>query len=125
MTIATDVVRAAAACVAVGALVRVAQFASSKDVEKATVRQHARAIATHAGIAAASVAALAAVYWAVTTLFYRGPDVPELIDAPAAGPARVVVTELPEVAALRSLMQANVTPRAPPPMRPVVTPNFR
>lgn len=127
MTLVTDVLSAAAACVAVGALVRVAQFAASKDVEKATVKQHARAIALHAGVTAVAVAALAAVYWAVTALFYAPPHVPELVPGPASQLTTLDARPplLQPVSELRELMKANVTPRAPPPMKPVLTPAFR
>jgi hypothetical protein len=131
MTFATDLLSAAVACIAIGSLVRLAQFASSQAVEKETVRQHAEAIGLYSAGTAAAFAVLGVVYWLTTVLFYRRPDVPELLPVPVL---KKPVAALPEVPApmalipveeLRRMMIGYVTPRAPPPIKPVLTHNFR
>jgi len=134
MSLIGDALLAAVACVAVASLLRLAQFASSKDVEKQTVRQHAVAIARYSGVVATITAVLSLVYMLTVRLFYSAPDLPELAPlAGSPGPRQAVPVQVRPVRpvrpvtvdALRQRMMATVTPRAPPPMKPVLKNGFR
>jgi hypothetical protein len=131
MTFVTDLLSALVACVAVGSLVRLAQFASSKAVEKETVRQHAEAIGLYSAVTAAAFAVLGVVYWLTTIMFYKRPDVPELVPVPELKKPMVAFPDVPAPVALvpveelRRMMIGEVTPRAPPPIKPVLPHKFR
>lgn len=131
MTFVTDLLSAAVACVAIGCLIRLSQFASSKTVEKETVRQHAEAIGFYSAVAAAAFAVLGLVYWFTTVLFFKRTEVPELVPMPRIAKPMSPLPDVPApmslvpVDELRRMMIGNVTPRAPPPIKPVMPHRFR
>lgn len=131
MTFVTDLLSAAVACVAIGCLVRLAQFASSKTVEKETVRQHAESIGLYSAVTAAAFAVLGLVYWLTTILFFKRTEIPELLPMPRVQKPMVALPDVPApeplvpVDELRRMMMSEVTPRAPPPIKPVMPHKFR
>lgn len=123
----------ALACVAVGSLVRVAEFAVNTDVEKAKIKEHARAITSYTIVTAVVLSVAGTVYWIVAKLFYKAPDVPELVPATAATPAGEtastalggILAVTPAVSELRTMMMNKVTPKASPPMVQVLPHRIR
>lgn len=125
----------ALACVAVGSLVRIAEFAVNTEVEKAKIKEHAKAITSYTVVTAVILSVVGTVYWIVTKLFYRAPDVPELVPATAdASPAMeaesttmggVLSFKVPAVSELRTMMMNKVTPKTPPPMVQVLPHRIR